>query len=82
MKFFILPTFDDVIMDGHPIFQSWWYASIHHPKYWMPSIITPSEMGKTENLMFYSLTENAITAVSPSKTAMSEIARCILNVTY
>ena len=28
MRFFVLPIFDDVIMDGHPIFCGG--ASIHH----------------------------------------------------
>ena len=32
--FFVLPIFYGVIMDGHPIFQSWWIPA--HSKYWMP----------------------------------------------
>ena len=31
------------------------YAGIHHSKYWMPIHMTPSKMGKTKNLIFYSL---------------------------
>ena len=33
-------------------------AGIHHSKYCMPTIMTPSKMGKTKNLIFYSLIEN------------------------
>ena len=38
MRFFVLPIFDGVIIDGHPIFLvvDTGYDGIHHSKYWMP----------------------------------------------
>ena len=57
MRFFILPIFDGIIMDGYPIF---WVvdagvAGIHHDaNIGCPSIMTPSKMDKTKNLIFYS----------------------------
>ena len=34
----VLPIFNGVIMDGHPIFLIVYtgYSGIHHSKYWMP----------------------------------------------
>ena len=58
MRFFVLPIFDGVIMDGHPIFLSWWIPATpaSTTQYiGCPSIMTPSKMGKTKNLIFYSL---------------------------
>ena len=57
MRFFVLPIFDGVIMDGHPIFQSWWIPATPASttqNIGCPSIMTPSKMGKTKNLIFYS----------------------------
>ena len=52
-KFFIMPIFDGIIMDGHPI------SSFNRGEYrhniGCPSIMTPSKIGKTKNLIFYSL---------------------------
>ena len=58
MRFFVLPIFDGVIMDGHPIFLSWWIPATPASttqNIGCPSIMTPSKMGKTKNLIFYSL---------------------------
>ena len=58
MRIFVLPIFDGVIMDGHPIFQSWWIPATPASttqNIGCPSIMTPSKMGKTKNLIFYSL---------------------------
>ena len=44
--FCVLPIFDDVKMDGHPIFLI---------VVGCPSIMTSSKMGKTKNLIFHSL---------------------------
>ena len=58
MRFFVLPIFDGVIMDGHPIFLSWWIPATPATttqNIGCPSIMTPSKMGKTKNLIFYSL---------------------------
>ena len=46
-------------MDGHPIFYSWWIPATPASttqNIGCPSIMTPSKMGKTKNLIFYSLT--------------------------
>ena len=60
MRFFVLPIFDGVIMDEHPIFKSRWIpatpASITQ-NIGCPSIMTPSKMGKMKNLIFYSPTK-------------------------
>ena len=62
MRFFVLPIFDGVIMDGHPIFQSWWIPATPASttqNIGCPSIMTPSKMGKTKNLIFYSLIKSS-----------------------
>ena len=46
MIFFVLPIFDGVIMDGHPIFQLWWMPTCQNIG--CLSIMTPSKMGKTK----------------------------------
>ena len=53
MKLFVLPIFDGVIMDGHHFLS---LASTTQ-NIGCPSIMTPSKMGKTKNLIFYSLSE-------------------------
>ena len=50
IQFFVLRIFDCVIMDGYPIFYSW-----YHSNYWYPPVMTLSKMVKTKNLIFYSL---------------------------
>ena len=60
MRFVALPIFDGVIMDGHPIFLSWWIPATPASttqNIGCPSIMTPSKMGKTKYLIFYSLNE-------------------------
>ena len=60
MRFFVLPIFDGVIMDGHPIFYSWWIPATPASttqNIGCPSIMTPSKIGKTNNLIFYSLSD-------------------------
>ena len=53
MRFFVLPIFDGVIMDGHPIF---WVVDtgVHHSKYWMPIHYDTIEDGqnKKSHLLF------------------------------
>ena len=51
MRFFVLPIFDGVIMDGHPT-----------QNIGCPSIMTPSKMGKTKYLIFYSLSKESFLA--------------------
>ena len=58
MRFFVLTIFDGVINDGHPIFSSWWIPATPastSQNIGCPSIMTPSKMDKTKNLIFYSL---------------------------
>ena len=49
MRFFVLPVFDGVIMDGHPIF-----SVIPRLKYWMPIHYDTNEDGqnKKSHLLF------------------------------
>ena len=52
MIFFVLPIFDGVTIDGHPIFYFWWML-VTTQNIGCPSIMTPSEMDETKNLIFY-----------------------------
>ena len=65
MRFFVLPIFNGVIVDWHPIFLSWWIPATPASttqNIGCPSIMTPSKMGKTKNLIFCSLTEQLKTS--------------------
>ena len=58
MQLFVLPIFDGVIMDEHPIFKIMVDTRVGYratQNIGCPSITTPSKMGKTINVIFNSL---------------------------
>ena len=52
---FVLPIFNRVIMNGHPIFQSWWIPA--HSKYCMPIHYDTIEDGQNKSSLVYSLNQ-------------------------
>ena len=55
---FVLPIFNRVIMDGHPIFQPWWTPvapTSTTQNIGCPSVMTRLKMGKTKHPNIYSL---------------------------
>ena len=52
----VLSTSESPIMDGHLIFNHDGYTQ----NFKCPSTMTPSKVGKTINLIFYSLTESIV----------------------